>query len=128
MSTSYSFLGWTQGDISQRDDANLFFETECNVAKMLSFIQVRRCLEPSGALLCVFSAWSCDFWQCHGPRQAAIWVNDPSNVNKPLSSRDERKEVSLSMAFGTPFANTAKIFVCPYLQLKFSQSPRCAEF
>lgn len=42
--------------------------------------------------------------------------------------RDERKKVSLDMAFGIPLANTAKLSECLYLLFKFSQSPKYAKF
>ena len=34
------------------------FKLQCSVARMLPFIQARRCLEPKGNLLCVFSTVS----------------------------------------------------------------------
>lgn len=108
------FLKWTQGDILKGMRPVYPLKLQGPIAKMLSFIQARDAWGHRECL-CVFSAWSCDFWQCHGSGQAAFWDNDPSNVNKPLSlERLERKTVSPGMAFETPFANTAKLFECSY--------------
>lgn len=96
---------------------------QCSVARMLSFIQAKKCLEPKGNLFCVFSTLSCDFRQCYGPMQAVFCNSDPSAVNKALSWRDESRTVTLGPAFGTPFANTIKLLKCLYFQPSW-----CAKF
>lgn len=57
----------------------------CSPMLLKTYFYSRRCLEPKRKLHCAFSAWSYNFWQCHGPRQTALWENNTSNVNKPLS-------------------------------------------